>query len=804
MGWSLIDLLPGVFVLVVATTAAAASAQWLDPIPGRVQLVHLGLVFAMLGPSLVGGAVLGPLDDLTLRDPFREGSELVPHAVHSYQSDVSNETLPWASATRRAYAHGEWPLWLPNAGAGTPLLANPQAQALQPLQLVALPFPLPRAWGVSAAFKVWLAFAGCFLLLRRQSLGVPAALFGSVVYGLSGFVIHWLGWPHSNTAALLPVVLWAVARVCDERGWIDTTVLAGASAALLLSGHPETVLHAAALTGLYALVRSRPTKQGARSKIAIRLAAAGLVAAGIAAPMLLPATAAVEKSTRAAQVAHRSRRAIEDPARLARIPRLEGSVISRFGPTLAPHAFGENRLGAYWGSAHANSTLSGFAGTVPFLLALLAIVGGRSRRLPQERLFIGMWLVALTTAALPLWLAMVMVRIPVVRSSASFHNRIQMLVVFGTAVLSAYCVERLLRSGRRPTALLPLAVFLAGWLVVAHRVLESPAGPEVLAAWRRGSLAVQLGALALVVIALPRNGRPRIPLLLGVVALELLTFHRPVNHQLSPELFYPATTPIAFLQSQPRTHRMAALGWKTFFPNVGTVVDLYDARLRDPLTPRGYRELSRPLGPGGLIPRRRVFYHLFSVRWLLVSPGTKAGPGYELALEDPNGWVFERAGSLPIVYLPQTVEPLRGEPPVRNQVLRSLRRGAPPEMGVARWAARPDDPSRIEHFELQRSRVTVSLVSSTDRPLATTVYQDGGWRVLADRRPAREQPVYDFFVGGWIPAGTERVDLLYRPTRFLIGSALAALGWCGLGLLAIGPPGTRSGSRLFRRHRGLA
>jgi len=804
MGWSPIDLLPGAYVLLVATIAAATSGRWLDRIPGRVQLVHLGLVFAMFGPSLVGGAVFGPLDDLTLQDPFREARELVPFPVHSYQSDVTHETIPWAAATRRAYAHGEWPLWLPNAGAGTPLLANPQAQALQPLQLMALPFPLPRAWGVNAALKVWLALAGCFLLLRRQTLGVSAALFGSVVYGLSGFVVHWLGWPLSNSAALLPVVVWAVARVCDERGWIDTAVLAGATAALLLSGHPETVLHAAVLTGLYALVRSRPAEQGARSKIAIRLAAAGLVAAGIAAPMLLPATAVVEKSARAAQVAHRIRRVNEDPARLARIPRLEGPVISRFGPTLAPHAFGENRLGAYWGSAHANSTLSGFAGTVPFLLALLVIVGDRSRRLPQERLFIGMWIVALTTVALPLWLGMVMVRIPFVRSSASFHNRSQMLVVFGTAVLSAYCVERLLRSGRRPTALLPLAVFLAGWLVVAYRVLESPAGPEVLAAWRRGSLAVQLGALALVVIALPRNGRPRIPLLLGVVALELLAFHRPVNHQLAPELFYPPTAPIAFLQGQPRTHRMAAVGWETFFPNVGTVVDLYDARLRDPLTPRGYRELARPFGPGGPIARHRVFYHLFSVRWLLVSPGLIPGPGYELVLEDPNGWVFERVGSVPIVYLPGAVEPLSGEPPVRKQVRRSFRRGALPAMGSLRFKARPGDQSRIESFEIHRSRITASLVSSTDRPLATTVYQDGGWRVLADRRPAREQLVYDFFVGGWIPAGTERVDFLYRPTRFLIGSALAALGWCGLGLLAIGPPGTRSGSRPSRRYRGLA
>jgi hypothetical protein len=40
---------------------------------------------------------------------------------------------------------------------------------------------------------------------------------GAIAYGLSGFLLLYLGWPLANQAALLPVLLYAVISWADRR-----------------------------------------------------------------------------------------------------------------------------------------------------------------------------------------------------------------------------------------------------------------------------------------------------------------------------------------------------------------------------------------------------------------------------------------------------------------------------------------------------------------------------------------------------------------------------------------------------------
>jgi hypothetical protein len=163
-----------------------------------------------------------------------------------------------------------------------PLLADPQAQALQPLALLGLALPLARAAGFVAALRVLVALIFSFLWLRRLGFQGGRALAGSLVYGL-GFLLFWVGWPVANVAAFLPMALYAVLRCEDATdrkagAFLLTLALAG----LLLGGDPEATVCAGALLLLFLLSR------GSRRALLTLAGTALLIAAAVSAPLILP------------------------------------------------------------------------------------------------------------------------------------------------------------------------------------------------------------------------------------------------------------------------------------------------------------------------------------------------------------------------------------------------------------------------------------------------------------------------------------------------------------------------------------
>ena len=111
---------------------AGALRRWYDPVPWRVLgafALALGILF---GSSLGGGRVLLPLDNLRGEVPFRQLPPSQPHG-NLLQGDLIELVIPSLDAARRGLTAGRWPLWSSRAGAGMPLLADPQAQALSPV-----------------------------------------------------------------------------------------------------------------------------------------------------------------------------------------------------------------------------------------------------------------------------------------------------------------------------------------------------------------------------------------------------------------------------------------------------------------------------------------------------------------------------------------------------------------------------------------------------------------------------------------------------------------------------------------------
>jgi hypothetical protein len=728
--WSPVDLLPGLWVGLLGALLASALRRWYDPVPVRVLAIFALVILVLFGTVLCGGGLLLPLDNLRGAVPFRHLPPSSPHG-NSLQGDLIQLVTPSLSAVREAWSGGRWPLWNRRAGAGMPLLADPQAQSLQPLVLLGYPFPLLRAPGVVAALRVLLALVFGFLWMRRQRLGEAPALAGALAFGLGGFLLLWLGWPLANSAALLPLLLYAGAR-CDDPGGPggrrDALLLALGTLALLLGGHPETILYALATALLFLLDRVRRRPPGLRWALARRAGAAMAVAGLVAAPALLPAVEYVPRTMRAARLGE---------------PSPPSTAAQTFLPLAAPNAFGNNRFIDYWGRTNSNEDASGFVGTATLLAALLAV--GARRRFPQERLALGIAAVCLVLIA------------PLFPGNAPSH-RLLLPLSLCVAYLGACTLERFQLGEVRRAPLLIVAVGLGLILVWGYLAHPDPADPARLAIFRFGWLRWQLRFLALAVLLLAasvswRRGRSlAVAGIAAAVAAELLLLHGSANPPMPHRLALPVNGPLDFLQKQlgkspPRGpgFRMAALG-EDLPPNLAALYGLTDARIYNPMAPRAYVERMAPILAGwqGESPLLGApghpLYGRLGVRYLLAAPDARLPPPLERVFADADGSVWRQPGARTRLFIDDDA---------------------------------PDGRVVIPRFE--DAWITADARLRRGQRLGSILYQDGGWRLLMNGR-ARPSEVDGGLLSARLPAGRYRLDILYRPAGFLWGCALAALG----------------------------
>ena len=816
--------LPGLYLAVLAAALAYALRRWWDPVPARIWAVFGLLVLILFGPALFLGKVLLPADILPGVVPVeRVGTDPQGNVL---QQDLVTQITPWLAQVRRAVRAGEWPLWNDLSGAGMPLLADPQSQVLQPLVLAALPLPLPQAVGVTAGLRVLLALVFFFLLLWQQGLSEGAALFGSVSFGLGGFLLLWLNWPMGNSPALFPLVLYALVMT-DERGARrDFLLLVLAIAALLAGGHPETILYIVTVGLLFGAARLMRRSGRARWSLAGRWVLAGGIACGLASPVLVPAARFLPQTHRSQLLELRNER-LEDRPALAdlRTPRARKRILEgakeRFVSLFAPNAFGNSRWGEYWGDANTNEDASGFVGGAALLAALLAFAPA-ARRFPQERLFLGLAVVSfLVVVRLPS-MSQMLAALPVLNQSISAHRRLLLVLAFSLAYLAACTVERwrlaeITEGAKRWTAAV-CALVLLGLVAWGYRL--SPQFTELLGLrrfWMGAQLAVI--ATAAVVLLLPAGRRRRaVWALSALAALELLVFHRPANPSLPRSAFYPVTPVLGFLQENLQEksggYRVAGLADR-LLPNAAPVYGLADIRISNPFKPFSYVLAVGPVTASIrstehiLVKAEHPLYQLLAVRYVLGPPKMRSGPGWRAVFRDPTARVFERKQVLPRLFLPGSTEAGRrdwrrwiGENP--DFAVRSLVFAVPGRPAL--WTAERPDESAVEILGMERARATARVLLAEERLLASSVYQDGGWRLLLDGRRHPLTLSNGPFLAAWLPAGEHRVELVYRAPGFLVGLVLAAVGMVLLVAWTIPPPYTQTAtsSNPLRRMSGTS
>jgi hypothetical protein len=785
-GWTLLDLLPGLYVLLLGVGLAAVLRRWYDPVPWRILAVFGLMIVALFPRVLFGGGVLLPLGNLPAYCPWRGLPPADPPSL-ALQADQIHQVTPWAIEVRRNLWDGRWPLWNAHAGAGMPLLADPSAQAFQPVVAATYPFPPLPGVGITAALRVLVALVFGFLFLRRQELGEAAALCGSLAFGWGGFLLLWLGWPMANNAALLPPVLYGIARCSDNGGARDQLLLFLTTASLLLSGHPETLVYALSFAGLFLLVRTRRHWR-TLVRSGLTMALAGLAVA----PVLLPILDYLPKTERAAAVA-----AALPPIRPVELwhelkkPEVREHwrkrAIMRLTPIVAPRAYGDHNF--FWGSSNVVDDAGGFVSTAALLAVGAALLPSRGRRrLPLERVSLAVLVVSLLLIAQPPGFDRLGGRLPLLGATFIHQShRILLLVSLCLAVLAACELERRTRGegARWPvfTAAASLAVLIT-WGYFAH---PNPVDPSLLAGYRHRLLALQLTSLILaagLLAARPaaRWGRAVPWLFCGLVAAELLLVHGPALPPAPKNLGYPVTPPVRFLLDHLGNDRLLGLGPWGFSPNFPLVYGLNDVRIDNPATPSAYGGATWPLrrkGPPHYFSRPvHPLYDFLGVRYVLTPPEAPLRR-FKLVFSHPGGLIYRRPHPLPRLFLPAEAVIYRGDSWIDwldanpDFARRALVQESPE--GTSDWSAALPEASSLELQLPEPAHVHARAHLAETRLFASSIYHDGHWRLLVDGEPRRILLADGPFVAAWLPAGERRIDLLYRPGNFVLGCLLAAL-----------------------------
>ena len=793
------DLAPGLWVALLASGVAWGLRRWYDPVPGRMLALASLITLLFLGPVLFGGRTLTPLDRLGEAAPYLEASTK-PAASHPLQRPLLSVTAPAQAQVRRALKAGEWPLWNPWAGAGTPLLGQEEAQVLQPLQIATLPLPLEPAAGATAALRLWLALVFAYLWLRRcrpggaggGEISTPAATLGAVSYGLGAFLIQWLGWPAANAAAWLPGVLYASLRCLRQGDPRDRGLLVAVAAGLALAGDLETAGYAFAFVlaaGLAELAALAPEARLRRLGPWLLALASGVA---LAAPVLHAQAEAGRDTFRYQLPAADTRReALQDPLGLVSWGSAErrrtwaADAGSRLIPQAAPRAFGDAFSG-YRGPSHVHKDAGAFAGSLALLLALLSLVG--LRRHPGVVAAGGAWILGLVVLARPPGLAELLETLPLFPPTANAH-RFQIVMVAALAWLAALALERWRRGEglfagafRRwvpGTAAAALAVLIAG-LYLAH-------GPES----ARGStwvwMGVQLATLAVAGLVLLRRPRPwSWALLTLAVILELAIFHRPAARGAEGPETFPTPQSVAFLQQgslEDEDARFAALDG-ALVPDLATIYRLHDMRVAPAHTPVSYAQLTRPardrLAGDGALDLASPMLDLLGVRWVLAPPGPARETSEIEVFGDAGGRILERPGAFSRWFYPETAELFQsGDWRTWTAAAEDFRHrslvGKIPG-GDTLWQASQAHPAPPRRTVLGPAREVLELDLPEPRLLSSSHFHNGGWRLLLDGRPLSPIYVNGPLLGAWVPEGRHRIDVLQRPRGFLPGLAIAAIG----------------------------
>jgi Bacterial membrane protein YfhO len=751
--------------LVVVCAILWAWDRWVQPLTLGAALALLLLPLVFTGGAMLTGRIYAPADLPYMSEPLQAyRADFGIGEIHNGTlTDLYQQQIPWRQAVRWAIGRGEWPLLNPFMLCGDILAAAAQTAPYDPFNLVSLIIPLGASLTFAAAITFFLAGFGAFVFARALRCSEVAALVAATGWMYCGVMAFFVGWPIARAWAILPLILFGVWRVVHQRSRVVLTI---AFVLEILAGHPETLLHVAALGAVYGVFEMVMKRGGL--KPVVHAVAAGAIALGLTAIFLLPFLEAAPQTAE-----HETRSGVYASTPYPPMPEVtKRRVLNMLVPFYGGQPWRRDAISSEWDPDTAR------AGSVILAMALVALAVAPRRR-ETWFFFVSAVLCAWAGADAPP-VSQILHALPLF--DIAINHRFVYAAACFLSILAAIGVDAI---AARPRAAAAIVIALAGALAVLNAVV-SPGQLKlgIPANVIRLNVFAELVPLLAIFVLFVRRAPLVAPAILALLLVQRTVEDGGMYPAISQRAFYPRIPIVDAVPHSAEPFRIAGAHY-VLIPDTAALYGLEDVRGYEAMTNKRlvdtYPLWCRPqaVSFNAIGDLTKPFLSFLNIRYLFAPPDTLPPHPWKLIATDKGGKLFENVDALPRAFVPPRI---RYEPN-STSILKQMFE-APEFAGVAWIEAREYRPHEIANgpgkVTVRQAKLGFEMDAEMENDGWIVVSQTAwtGWRAYLDGKRVEMKYANHAFLGLFVPRGRHHVRLTYLPDAFTRGRAIsfASLG----------------------------
>lgn len=164
-------------------------------------------------------------------------------------SDVADSEYPLIYKVY--YSDTGFSLWDSDLSIGSP--SNAIAELSNPMKWVYL-LPLDIACFLKSFSELAIAFFTMFLFMRSLDIRKYPAAIAGIIYAFSSVMTAWLGWPHSDVAAVAPLLFFAIEKLTNTIKIKYALLISLTVYVMLIVGMPTYAAYFLYLAGAYIVI----------------------------------------------------------------------------------------------------------------------------------------------------------------------------------------------------------------------------------------------------------------------------------------------------------------------------------------------------------------------------------------------------------------------------------------------------------------------------------------------------------------------------------------------------------------------